>query len=363
MNSPVLTRTSQLLHPSFRLNGLDFTSAEEVLNFSDGLLTDGDEQEVWVARFLEEWFAPSPIVTVCTSGSTGKPKDIELQKEHMINSARATGSYFKTGPNTRALLCLSAEYIAGKMMLVRAMILGWDLHVVAPSKYALIEYDNDYDFVAMVPYQVWHSLPALEKVKKLIVGGGHIAAALEEDLQRVSTEVFATYGMTETSTHIAIRRINGPARTAEYYALPGVRFAVDSRSCLIIKAPSIVGNELQTNDVVELKSPSSFIWLGRFDNVINTGGIKLYPESIESRLRPLIHVNFIIASEPDEALGERVILVYEGNSDRRPDLGKAMAVLESYERPKRMYAVSHFACTETGKFKRKDIIRLLRRYK
>jgi len=358
-----LTPTSQLLHPSFKLNGLDFSSAEEVLNFSDGLLNEGDEHEVWVAHFIEEWFAPSNGIAVKTSGSTGKPQEIELSKEHMVNSARATGAYFKTGPNTRALLCLSARYIAGKMMLVRAMILGWDLHVVAPSKDALIEYDNDYDFVAMVPYQVWHSIPALNKVKKLIIGGGQVSASLEAQLQNVHTEAFATYGMTETATHIAVRRINGPARSDEFHSLPEVRFSTDDRSCLVIEAPGIIDRALPTNDVVQLRSPYSFKWLGRYDNVINSGGIKLYPESIESRLQQEIDVNFIIASEKDDALGQRVILVYEGSSQQRPDLTKALSILEPFERPKRIYAISHFAYTETGKYKRKDILRLLQKYK
>ena len=358
-----MTPTSQLLHPSFKLNGLDFSSAEEVLNFSDGLLNEGDEHEVWVARFLEEWFSPSTSITVKTSGSTSRPKEIQLKKDQMVNSARATGSYFKTGPGTLALLCLSAQYIAGKMMLVRAMTLGWDLHVVAPSKDALTEYDNDYDFVAMVPYQVWHSLPALGKVKKLIIGGGHVPPGLEEALQQVDTEAFSTYGMTETATHIAVRRINGPARTDAFYALPEVRFDVDTRSCLLIKAPRIADSEIQTNDVVQLLSPTSFKWLGRYDNVINSGGVKLYPEVIEARLQQVIDLNFIVASEEDPELGERVILVYEGSSDKRPDFSKAMAVLEPYERPKRIYAMSHFAYTETGKFKRKDILHLLKKYK
>lgn len=355
--------TSQTLHPAFKLNGLDFSSAEEVLNFADGLLNDGDEQEVNVARFIEEWFSFSETVSAKTSGSTGDPKAIVLQKQHMINSARATGTYFKAGKDTQALLCLPANFIAGKMMLVRAMELGWNLHVVAPAKDSLTEYDNDYDFVAMVPYQVWHSLGALDKVKKLIIGGGRISAELEERLQQVSTEVFATYGMTETCTHVAVRRINGPAKSETYHALPDVKFETNTSDCLIINAPMVLSEPIQTNDVVQLISATEFKWLGRLDNVINSGGIKLFPEQIEAKLASEIIQPFLIASEKDEQLGERVILVYEGNPQSKPNLSRAFEKLDKLERPKRVYCVSRFPYTETGKVKRKDVLSILQKHK
>ena len=165
------------IHPKFKLNGLPYPSAEELLNFADGLIEQGADYEVSMASFLEEWLSFDDTVVVKTSGATGTPKEIVLLKEQMINSAKATGAYFKAGEGTKALLCLSSDFIAGKMMLVRAMVLGWDLHVVAPEKDALTEYDNPYDFVAMVPYQLHHSIDALDKVKKLIVGGGIGAGA------------------------------------------------------------------------------------------------------------------------------------------------------------------------------------------
>jgi O-succinylbenzoic acid--CoA ligase len=355
--------TSQTLHPDFKLNGLEFSSAEEVLNFADGLLEDGDAQEESVVRFIEKWLDFNETVTVRTSGSTGKPKEIQLKKVHMINSAKATGAYFKTGRGTRGLLCLSADYIAGKMMLVRAMVLGWDLHVVMPSKDSLTEYDNDYDFVAMVPYQVWHSLPAMSKVKKMIIGGGRIPAELEEKLQEVETEVFATYGMTETATHVAVRRINGPARSETFSALPDVKFSTDERQCLVINAPMILDEPITTNDVVTLHSPTNFTWHGRYDNVINSGGVKIYPEVVESKLASDIESSFMVASEKDPELGERVILVYEGDERSVPNLSRAFQKLEPYERPKRVYSLSKFVYTKTGKLKRKDILKVLQKYK
>ncbi len=355
--------TSLTLHPDFKLNGLDFSSPEEVLNFTDDLLNEGNEQEVSVAQFIEKWLDFTEEVVVKTSGSTGKPKKIKLTKQQMVNSAKATGTYFKTGSGTKALLCIPADFIAGKMMVVRAMVLGWDLHVVEPTKDALVEYDNDYDFVAMVPYQVSHSLKALPKVKKLLIGGGAISATLEAQLQEIDVEAFATYGMTETSTHIAVRRINGFARSESYSALPDVKFSQDDRGCLIIHAPKVSDEIVVTNDLVELISPSSFIWQGRWDNVINSGGVKLFPERIEVKLSDKIELPFIIASEKDDQFGERVILIYEGAESEVPDFKAAFEVLQPYEKPKKVYRLSRFVYTETGKIKRGDVLQVLRNYK
>ena len=280
----------------------------------------------------------------------------------MINSAKATGVFFKLAEKTTALLCLPANYIAGKMMLVRAMVLGWDLHIVAPEKDALTQYDNDYDFVAMVPYQVQHSLNALNKVHKLIIGGGSISSELNEKLQEVDTEVFATYGMTETITHIAVRRINGLAKSTDFTALPNVKFTKDERGCLVIYAPTISDEKIITNDLVKLISPTSFKWLGRFDNVINSGGIKIYPEQIEEKLASFISLPFVIISEEDKELGERIVLVFENNGEHDiPNFSKAFKKISKYKRPKKIYTFSKFPFTETGKIKRDEVKILLKK--
>ena len=279
----------------------------------------------------------------------------------MLNSARATGIFFKLGENTSALLCLPADFIAGKMMLVRAMTMGWDLHVVAPEKDALIQYDNDYDFVAMVPYQVNYSIGALEKVKKLIIGGGSISEELEKKLMEVDTEVFETYGMTETVTHIAVRRINGLASSEHFTALPNIRFSTDERNCLMIDAPSISEDKVVTNDIVNLLSPTTFKWLGRYDHVINSGGLKLFPEEIERKLSSHIKLPFIISSLKNEELGECVILIVKKPKDMGlPDFSEAFSILNKYERPKKVYSFTKFPYTSTGKIKRTKVIELLK---
>ncbi|MEZ4873906.1 MAG: AMP-binding protein [Flavobacteriaceae bacterium] len=356
--------TSPHIHPKFQLNGLSFESPEELLNFAEGLIEQGDDFEVSMARFLEEWLNFDDFVLAQTSGSTGRPKKMKLLKAHMIQSAEATGAYFKVGEGTKALLCLSSEFIAGKMMLVRAMVLGWDLHVVAPDKDALVQYDNPYDFVALVPYQLYHSIHALDKVKKLIVGGGMVTKEMEAMLQDLPVEAFATYGMTETITHVAARRINGFAKSNVYHAFPGVKFWVDERGCLVISAPKISDVDIVTNDLVELISPLSFVWLGRFDFVINSGGIKINPEAVERKLEPFLKMPFIIASEKDEALGEKVILVVEETEIvEKPNYAEVFGHLPTYERPKKVYTLSQFPYTETGKIKRSQIQEVLRKFR
>lgn len=356
--------TSQHFHPAFTFNGLEYESAEDLRSFAERLAKDGDDHEISIGIFIQQWLDEKDYVKVKTSGSTGKPKTVKLRKTHMINSAQATGTFFKLGEKNTALLCLSANYIAGKMMLVRALTMGWNLHVVAPEKDAITQYDNDYDFVAMVPYQVMHSINDLAKVKKLIIGGGPISTELEEKLQQVTTEIFATYGMTETITHVAVRRLNGPARATEFSGLPGVRFTTDDRGCLVINAPHVAEEAVVTNDMVELHSPTRFSWLGRIDNVINSGGVKIFPEQLEKILEAFIDIPFIIASEADEALGERVILILEHDGQKSlTNYSQAFEHLPKFERPKKVYTLSKFPYTETSKIKRAEVIRVMKKYK
>ena len=355
---------SQYLHPAFKLNGLQYESLNDLRSIADNLSKKGEEFEKSIGRFILEWLNDDDAIAVETSGSTGDSKNIKIAKEHMIHSAKATGNYFGQHENTSALLCLSASYIAGKMMLVRAMVLGWDLHIVAPAKEVLTEYDNDYDFVSMVPYQLFHAIPDLKKVKKLIVGGGPVSKELTEMLRDIPTEIYATYGMTETISHIAARKINGVGSTDIYDTLPNVKLAKDARGCLNIYAPGIDKEVIITNDLVDLISSSQFRWLGRYDNVINSGGYKIHPEAVEEKLASFIDFPFIIASEKDKELGERVILVIENNQKMPlPNYASALASIESHERPKKIYTVTKFPFTETNKIKRGDVLRLLQEYK
>ena len=333
-----------MMHKNFKLNSTSFNSKKELLAYSKNLSKA-------IAVFLEEWFNEEDFVIVQTSGSTGIPKLIQLKKEYMINSALATGEFFNIKENTNALLCLSTDYIAGKMMLVRALVLGWNLDMVAPISNPLSKTNKEYDFTAMVPLQLQNSLKEIHKIKKLIVGGGVVENSLLKKIKEIDTQVFATYGMTETITHIAVKQLNHLKEVPNFYEiLPDVIIYKDARNCLVIKAPKVSDELIITNDVVQLISETQFEWLGRHDNVINSGGIKLHPEKIEEKLEIIVKERFFVAGISDEILGEKLIVVIEGGTFKNKEkLKKEMLNLSSlskYEIPKEVYFVDRFI--ETG---------------
>lgn len=337
-------------HKSFQLDGSSFSSDQELLNHVKDI-----SNSMYV--FLSDWFSPEDFVIVQTSGSTGKPKPIPLKKRFMQNSAKATGEFFNLSEKTTALLCLSTDYIAGKMMLVRALTLGWHIDMVAPTSEVKIE--KEYDFSAMVPLQLRNSLSQIPKIRKLIVGGGVVTDDLIQQIQRVPTEIFATYGMTETITHIAVKKINHCSNSVFYKVLPNITITKDSRNCLCIQAPNLSDEDIiRTNDVVDVISDSQFEWLGRYDNVINSGGIKLHPEQIETKLSKWIEERFFVTGVKDTLLGEKLILIIEGEKrflsfDTIPSLSK-------YEYPKQVYFLPKFKETKTKKIQRKKTLDLIR---
>ena len=344
-------------HNDFKINGRSFSSVAHLLTYSKVL-------SVPIHNFLQDWFSKKKVVEVKTSGSTGTPKIIQLQKEFMKNSAKATGQFFELSKNTTALLCMPTEYIAGKMMLVRALELGWHLDIVKPSSNPLQNVNKVYDFSAMVPMQLQDSLDNIEKVKKLIVGGGVVSKELEKQMQFISTEVFATYGMTETITHIAVKRLNhfnnntsSGVENSLYAVLPDITISSDDRNCLVINAPRVSDIEIVTNDVIEMISETEFKWLGRFDNVINSGGVKLHPEEIEKKLFEKISQRFFVAGVTDILLGEKLILIIEGKATTI-SLDK-FEHLSKYEIPKETYFLEKFVETATGKVQRDKTINLL----
>ncbi len=341
-----------MLNKNFKLNGKSFSSHNDLLNYAKDLSSS-------VYNFLSEWFSDLDFVEVKTSGSTGVPKVIRLRKEFMINSAKATGIFFNLTEKTTALLCLSTNYIAGKMMLVRAMVLGWDMDIVPPT--SKVNINKTYDFSAFVPLQLRNSLSEIHKIKTLIVGGGVVANDLLEKIQNCKTEIFATYGMTETITHIAVKKLNNCTSFERryYQVLPNVNIYIDQRKCLLIDAPKVSENIVKTNDVVQLISDKHFEWLGRFDNVINSGGVKLFPEKIEEKLSKIIKNRFFVTGVSDVVLGQKLVLIVEGNQQEF-DLNSAE--LSKYEIPKAVYFVKQFIETETKKIQRQKTLDLIKLY-
>jgi O-succinylbenzoic acid--CoA ligase len=340
---------SNKFHNSFKLQGHSFNSKKELLETTASLSEE-------VHDFFVDWFSEKETLTIQTSGSTGTPKLIQLSKAYMINSAKVTGGFFELSEGTTALLCLPVRYIAGKMMLVRALVLGWHLDILPPESDPLRKINKAYDFSAMIPLQLRTSLDKIHLVKKLIVGGGAVDVSLENAIQNLTTEIYATYGMTETITHIAVKKLNH-SKWDYFKALPEVKISIDTRGCLIIDAPGVSSKQIITNDIVEIHSDVHFSWKGRYDNVVNSGGIKLHPEEIEKKIAPYLDRRFFVSGIKDEVLGERLILVIEGIAYTLPE--KLYQELTKFETPKEVFFVADFEETETGKVQRTKTLRLL----
>ncbi len=338
---------NQFIHSDFKLNGKSFTYIE-LLSEALYLKENGQLFEKNIGKFLLEWLNNETFVFVYTSGSTGKPKQIILEKTAMIASAKATGAFFNLQPKNTALLCLSADYIAGKMMLVRAMTLGLHLDTTEPISNPLA--NKKYDFVAMVPMQVSNSLNQLHLVKTLLIGGTKVSYQLAESILKTNCHAFESYGMTETISHIAIK----PIGATHFTVLPNVTISVDERSCLVIEALELSANKIVTNDIVEILNDSQFILKGRIDNVINSGGVKIFPEEIEEKLAKYISTPFFIASKPDEKFGEIVILILKGKSFEIEN--SIFSELSKYQIPKQIVFIDKFVETETNKINRKKTL-------
>lgn len=345
--------TYKNIHNFFKLNGVHYDS-KGLRIAAYYLIKEGNEHEKAMGEFILDWFDNNSYVDLQTSGTTGTPKLIRKNKQALVNSALATGDFFGLEPGNTALCCLPLQFIAGKMMLVRSFILGLELDVVPPSATPLASIHKNYDFVAMVPLQVQNSLNDLLKVKKLIIGGVKLDNALEQKLKGIKTKVFETYGMTETITHIAAKKVGEQA----FSILPNVKIAQDEKECLLIDAPLVSDEILHTNDLVTIINNQQFVLLGRIDNVVNSGGIKLIPEKIEEKLSNHIPSNFFVGGLPDSVLGEKLVLVIEG--EKQSIYEATFETLDKYEKPKGVFFVPKFETTESGKIKRKAILNSLK---
>ena len=312
--------------------------------------------------FILEWIDEKEEIQVKTSGSTGKPKSILLKKQHMINSAEATALALNLNAGQTALLALSAEYIAGKMMVVRSLVVGLNLIAVEPSGNPLEDLKEEIDFTALVPLQLSTILKSknatiqLKKIHMVLIGGGACDENLVEEIAKFPNDFYASYGMTETCTHIALRKLNGSDRQKHFQPLAGVKISVDHRSCLMIDAPYLNETQLITNDLATIYTNSEFSITGRYDYIINSGGIKISPEEVEDKLRKIINENILITSIADDILGEKIILLIESNQSNLNALYSLWAKIESiltpYEIPKQIDFIKPFSYTASGKIDR-----------
>ena len=322
-------------------------SKKEILELELGK----DNHFTKVVYFLKEWFSNSTEIIVKTSGSTGKPKHISIPKQSFVESARTTCKFLNLNKNTEALLCIPVNYIGGKMMVIRALTQGYNLWIEEPNSSPLKEFGSPVDFLAITPMQAQQTLidspKKLEQINQVIIGGGAVSQNFITQIKGFKNNIFSTYGMTETVSHIALKRLNGNDQLNYFEVLPSYSISLNEDNCLVIYCPSLFPNKLITNDIAEL-TDKGFKWLGRKDNIINSGGIKFSPETIENKIKKIYpNLLFYITSKKDETLGEKVVLVTEKKIDiDLNDIG-----LKRYEIPKEIVIQPIFT-TETGKIKR-----------
>jgi o-succinylbenzoate---CoA ligase len=329
------------------------------------------EYERKVIDFCQKWQSAQEEFIIKTSGSTGEPKPIILTRNQMNASAKLTGKTFGLLTGDSALVCLNVEYIAGMMMLVRGMVLDFKLTIIEPSGNPFQNLEKfDFDFFAFVPLQLENLLEndknigTLNKAKAIIVGGAAVNEVLQEKIQKLDVPVYSTYGMTETVSHIAIKKLNGTNKEENFKVLEGVKIGIDERNCLNIISESSNNELVQTNDIVELISEKEFKLIGRFDNIINSGGVKIQLEKVEKLIEKEIQIfhpkRYFTYGIPDEKLGQKLVLVIETEAFdeklKEQFLSKIKSILPKYEIPKEVFFIKKFIETLTGKIDKKGTL-------
>lgn len=365
---------SDNLPTSLLLNGREFSYAA-IRQYPAQLDAPVNGYEARVLDFVRQWLNGAQEFGLRTSGSTGAPQLIQLRRRQLEASARRTGDFFDLGPGDRALVCLNCEYIGGLMMLVRGLERNMHLTIVEPhaDPLALVPAGARFDFAAFVPLQLRTLLDAghaarLNKMKTLLVGGATVDSTLHKDIQQqLTVPVLHTYGMTETCSHVALRRLNGPEASRHYRVLPGIAAAVDARNCLTLRGDVTDDQLIITNDVVNLDPAThTFEWLGRADFTINSGGVKVQAEKVELVLEVALAElgqprRCFVAGRPDERLGEQVTAFVEGPALPAPLEEQLRQLLDErldrYERPRQLVYAPEFRTTATGKLDRPGTLR------
>ncbi len=316
-----------------------------------------------ICSFIFEWFNKNNYIEQKTSGSTGTPKTLKLKKTAMLASAQKTLEFFKLKKGEKVLLCLPAHYIAGKMMMVRAIAGNLNLIIAKPEGIPEIP-PSTISFAAMVPIQL-HKLIEnncnFSNIENLIVGGAAVDDSLLTKLKALSTNVYATYGMTETCSHIALQKLNGTKPDPYFRLLNGFSITTNSSGCLVIDAPEFSEKPIETTDLVDIVSPHEFRWLGRADNIINSGGIKILPEQLEHDISEIIQCECLVAGIPDTVLGQKIILIIEKttNEDINETFKKIKSKIEKHRAPKEIFEIENFVRNESMKIDRKKTIEIL----
>ncbi|MBT1688362.1 AMP-binding protein [Dawidia soli] len=366
------TKADEYPYPSLWLNGRDVPVAAVRTGDPASLATTPFEEST--LDFVRAWLNGETTFTLHTSGSTGTPKPMTVSRQQMLTSAAMTAAALGLTAGYTALVCLDTRYIAGKMMLVRCLTTGMHIVAVTPSSNPLAAVPDtiSVDFTALVPYQVYALLESPEKarlgaIRHTLIGGAALDPRVLPTLATLPGRFYATYGMTETISHIALQYLNGPAAAPIFRALPGVTLTTDDRGCLVIHAPH-VPQPVVTNDLVDMTAPGSFQWLGRWDNVINSGGVKIIPEKVEEAIGAVLNGlnltrSFIVCGLPDPNLGHKLTLIVDGIEFTPQQWNVIQAKLRqslpAYEVPKDHLSVPAFRYTDTGKIHRQKTIEIV----
>jgi len=348
--------------PWIKVNGRGYSQDE--LKRQSSFESAQSDFEKSTLKFCHDWFNDQQEFTIQTSGSTGSPKSITLLRAQMETSARQSIEVLQLKAGETALVCLDTKYIAGQMMLVRSLIASMNIVAIEPSSNPFDRIIDQIDFVALVPYQlensIEHKFERLNQVRCAIIGGASMSHSLKEKIKKSNCAIYSTYGMTETISHIALQRLNGENAEDYFNTFPTIDLRLDNRGCLCIKA-NYLKEEIVTNDLVELVAENKFRWVGRIDNIINSGGIKVIPEKVESVFGKIfdsfqIKNRFFITGLADEKLGNKVIIVVEGigfnNEIQKKILAEGIQVLTKFELPREFIFIQHFKETATGKINR-----------
>jgi len=361
---------------------IDFSSlsTEQIISLADAELAAGLadwQKNIW--NFISDWYRyPDKRVAVTSSGSTGAPKQILHSHQAMLASAAMTCEALALKPGDTALLCLPVTKISGMMMVVRCIYNKMKIYCVEPSLRPLSGLDlfspstlakgpggEDIDFASFTPaqfYEIMESDKAFEtaqRLHKIILGGEEVRGAMSQRIRTMPNEVYATFGMTETISHIALKRLNCPATDKGYKVLPGISIHSNYTNCLVIEAPQLGQPHLETNDIIRIIGPGEFEWLGRKDNIINSGGIKINPEELEGQLAAQITSPFFISAVIDDRLGQKLVLVMQAdkvNEEQLNNIRSSVHPLEKTHHPREILLIHQFARTETGKIKRRETL-------
>ncbi|MBN2275551.1 MAG: AMP-binding protein [Bacteroidales bacterium] len=340
-----------------------FLLPDELALFSRQQLDKGN-LPLWekkIFSFILDFLDPSDHIIQESSGTTGMPKKLKIRKEAMIFSARLTAKEIGLQQGRLALLCLPVNYIAGKMMIVRALTTGMMLKWIEPSALPAITSDEKVDFCAMVPLQVYNLLEKgypVSHIKNLIIGGSSISSTLENLLKDMPSRIYETFGMAETCSHIALRRISGSDAKPWFTALPGVKITTDSHSCLVIEAP-FLPEPVVTRDVVEIRNKTDFIWKGRVDYIINSGGVKINPEITEKIIGDVLDHEVYLVGVPDDKLGQKIVmaaLFHYSSGEKEKVIQKLKEILPAHHAPSEIIDLSSFPRNSAMKVNRIELL-------